>query len=183
MRALWNFLAFQAGWFACVLGGANHLPWLGVMSVFVLMVMHVFLAVKPGDELKLMGVTALIGIFWDSLLVSMGWLVYPSGTLVAGTAPVWIVALWLNLAMTLNLSLAWLKGRWKLAALFGAVGGPLAYYAGAKLGGVQFAEPAWAVVSLAVGWSVIMPLLTVLATRFNGFDSGVRFSESVSVRA
>ena len=24
-----NFLAFQIGWFACVLGGAHDLPWVG----------------------------------------------------------------------------------------------------------------------------------------------------------
>lgn len=32
MRALWNFLAFQFGWFACVTGGANSVPWVGVLA-------------------------------------------------------------------------------------------------------------------------------------------------------
>jgi len=39
-----------------------------------------------------------------------------------------------NLATTLNVSMAWLRGRYALAAIFGAFGGPLAYYSGAKLG-------------------------------------------------
>jgi hypothetical protein len=29
MRLLVNFVAFQLGWFACVLGAAQGLPWLG----------------------------------------------------------------------------------------------------------------------------------------------------------
>lgn len=38
MRAPWNFLAFQFGWFACVIGGANSVPWLGVAAVVSLAV-------------------------------------------------------------------------------------------------------------------------------------------------
>ncbi len=170
MHMLWNFLAFQVGWFACVLGGANGLPWLGAVTVLILVILHSYIAVRPLDELKLIGAAAMVGFTWDSLLVSAGWLEYPSGLLLAGTAPYWMVAMWANFATTLNVSMRWLKGRWALAAAFGAVGGPLAYYAGAKLGGVVFVEPLAALTALAVGWSVLMPVLTFLATRLNGYE-------------
>jgi len=27
-----NIICFQLGWFSCVLGAANHYPWLGVLA-------------------------------------------------------------------------------------------------------------------------------------------------------
>ncbi len=173
MRVLWNVFAFQAGWFACVLGAANESPWLGVIAVVVLVVLHALLAQKPFDELRLIGSAALIGFVWETFLVNTGWLVYSSETPVAGLAPVWIVALWANFATTLNLSLHWLKGRWVLAAILGAVGGPLSYFAGATLGGAVFTHPSAAALSLAVGWAILMPMLVIIATRYNGMTSDV----------
>ena len=66
--------------------------------------------------------------------MAAGWLEYPSGILLSNTAPHWIVAMWVLFASTLNVSLRWLRGRWALATLLGAVAGPLAYYGGAGLG-------------------------------------------------
>ena len=97
-----------------------------------------------------------------------GWLQYPSETLFAGMAPFWLLAVWVNFAMTLNVSLPWLKGRWILTAALGFVGGPLAYLAGANLNAVVISGPTSFFV-LAICWGVLMPLLTALATRFNGF--------------
>ncbi len=39
-----------------------------------------------------------------------------------------------------------------LGAMFGAVGGPLAYYAGEKLGAFTYADPLLALGAQAVGW-------------------------------
>ncbi|MGB7931118.1 MAG: DUF2878 domain-containing protein, partial [Gammaproteobacteria bacterium] len=80
----------------------------------------------------------------------------------------WIVAMWVLFASTLNVSLRWLRGRWMLATLLGAVAGPLAYYAGAKLGGVVITEPLPAFTALAAGWAAFVPLLIRLSTRFDG---------------
>ncbi len=111
----------------------------------------------------------LVGAVWDSALVAAGWLVYPSGTLIAGTAPYWIVALWIGFATTFNLSLRYFKQRLWLASLLGAVGGPLAFFAGERLGGVVFTDTTIALVALAVGWAVLMPMMMVAARRLNGF--------------
>jgi len=92
--------------------------------------------------------------------------------LIRGTAPYWIVLLWMLFAATLNLSLAWLKPRPLIAALFGAVGGPAAYVAGAKLGALTLTEPAAALPALAIGWAVLTPALARLAARGDGTDGG-----------
>ena len=53
-----------------------------------------------------------------------------------------------------------------LAALFGAIGGPLSYLAGARLGAMSFIDSGAAVTALAIGWGLAMPLLMWLAARF-----------------
>jgi len=166
-----NFMAFQAGWFACVLGGAHQLPWLGTLLVSVIIVLHLSRASLPRTELLLILIAIAIGSVWDSFLVWRGWLEYPSGTLIPNTAPHWILAMWAVFATTLNLSLRWLKGRWLIAIIAGAIAGPLAYYAGARLGGVVFTDSTIALIALSLGWAVLMPLLVALSQRLDGFPN------------
>jgi hypothetical protein len=171
MNILINAVAFQLGWFACVLGGANQLPWLGTLVAALIVAWHLSQAPRPGREVSLLAAVGALGALWDSLLVAAGWLEYPSGTLLNNTAPHWIVAMWVLFASTLNVSLRWLRGRWTLATLLGAVAGPLAYYGGAKLGGVVITEPVFAFTALAIGWAVFVPLLIWLSTRFDGMHA------------
>jgi Protein of unknown function (DUF2878) len=166
-----NILAFQIGWFACVLGGAHDLPWVGTGIALVIVAWHLTRAARPKQELLLVLSAATIGALFDTLLVWLGWFTYSSGTLIAGTAPHWMVALWMLFATTLNLSLAWLKRRLFVAALFGAIGGPLAYLGGEKLGALNFASPTAGLIALAIGWALLTPLLAMIAQRFDGFVS------------
>ena len=110
----------------------------------------------------------LIGSVWDSLLVALGWISYPSGTLLSGTAPHRIVALWALFATSLNVSMRWLQSRFALAALLGAVCGPLSYWAALRLGAVEFVHPARAMAALSLGWPLITPALMLLAQRHDG---------------
>jgi len=57
-----------------------------------------------------------IGAVADSALIATDWVRYASGTVVPGTAPVWLVAMWMLFATTLNVSLRWLR-RYALAAI------------------------------------------------------------------
>ena len=163
-----NIVMFQVGWFACVLGAAKGLPWLGTGVTVAVLAWHVMRAARPAEELKLVAVVLLIGAVWDSLLVSLGWIAYPEGTLIAGAAPHWILALWVLFATTLNVSMRWLKQRPLIAFLLGAVCGPLSYWGAVRLGAVTFTQPTTAVIALAVGWALIMPALMMLSKRFDG---------------
>ncbi len=165
-----NFLLFQLGWVACVLGAAQGYPWAGTAMAAAIVAWHIKSAARPIAELNLLVQVVLIGAMWDSLLVMLGWIAYPSGTLLAGTAPHWILALWALFATSLNVSMRWLKGRLLLAALMGGVCGPLSYWAAVRLGAVQFVHPAQLIVALAVGWSLIMPALMLLSQRNDGFS-------------
>jgi hypothetical protein len=173
LTKLANFVLFQLGWFACVLGGAHDLPWLGTGVALAIVAWHVARATRPRDEWMLVLIAAAIGAVADSALVAAGWVSYRSGTLLPGTAPHWIVAMWMLFATTLNVSLVWLRRSPLAGVVLGAVGGPLAYWGGSRLGAMQFAEPAAATVALAFGWAVLTPLLVRLAQRFDGCSASV----------
>ncbi|MBT8108594.1 MAG: DUF2878 domain-containing protein [Gammaproteobacteria bacterium] len=173
MSILVNFLAFQAGWFASVLGAAQNMPWVGPAVVLAIVVLHLRQARRPELEAGLLVASGIIGLCFDSLLVSLGWVTYPSGLISTSLAPYWIVTMWVLFATTLNSSMAWLKGRRVLAAVLGAIAGPMSYLAGAKLGGIEFVERGGAVIFLALGWAAAMPVLITLADKLNGFGDPV----------
>lgn len=166
---LMNFVLFQIGWFACVLGAAGGAPWLGTGVALAIVAGHVFRAGQPHKELVLLAIAAFVGLLFDSAMIGLGWTRFPNGVLIAGTAPHWMVALWVLFASTLNVSLGWLKRFPRLSVLFGAVGGPLAYASGAKLGALSLPAPTSAFIALAIGWGLITPLLVTVAKRFDGF--------------
>jgi hypothetical protein len=167
---LQNFLLFQLGWFSCVIGGASsEYYWIGVVAVAVIVANHLARAQNLHDELMLVVITMILGTVWDSGLTLAGLFNFNSGVVFPGLVPFWLIAMWALFATTLNVSMKWMKNRYLLATFFGAVGGPVAYYAGNRLGAVEFSDTSIALMTVAIGWSIIMPVLMALATRFNGY--------------
>ena len=164
-----NFVLFQIGWFACVWSAAQHEPWFGMLVTTMVVVAHVLRAPMPTAELELVLLSLGIGLVFDSLLVWQGWLQYSSGIVFSNLAPYWIVALWGLFATLLNVSLRWMRGRWGIAIVFGAVGGPAAYYGGLRLGALEFGNMPAGLTALAIGWAVLTPLLLALSSHFDGY--------------
>ena len=74
-------------------------------------------------------------------LAATGWLRY-AAPLPALPGPAWIATLWVAFAMTLQHSLQWLMARPLAAVLFGAIGGPLAYWGASRgFNAVAFTMP------------------------------------------
>ncbi len=168
---LQNFILFQLGWFACVLGGASlEYVWAGPIVVAVIVAVHLARANNLRSEAFLVLLTAALGTTWDSGLMIAGLFNFQNGVVVSGLVPVWIIAMWVLFATTLNVSMTWMKGRYLLASIFGAIGGPAAYYAGHRLGAVDFDNTSMTMIAVAFGWAVIMPTLMLLTTRFNGYQ-------------
>ena len=77
----------------------------------------------------------------------------------------WMVTLWLGFAATLRHALGWIRGRYLLGAILGAVAGPLAYWSGSKLGAVVLTQTGSSLLMVALEWAVAMPLLLLLVAR------------------
>lgn len=106
-----------------------------------------------------------LGWSWETLMVMTDTLRYPGSSTVA---PHWMAALWLLFAVQLNTLFRWLHGRWLVAAIMGAVAGPIAFRAGSLLGAVEFPVLATGMMALALGWLFLFPAMIWLAQRHDG---------------
>ncbi|MBV8468121.1 MAG: DUF2878 domain-containing protein [Burkholderiales bacterium] len=166
---LFNFVAYQIGWFACVLGAAHGLWWLGPAVVLPLAAVHVWFARHRQSALLMLLAVTLTGSAFDQALLSAGWVQYPSSPWPASVLPVWMAALWLSFATTLNVSTRWLRNHPVYAAALGAIGGLLAYAGGARLGAMTWLPDRPMAVVLCLGFGLLVPLQFKIAARFDGF--------------
>lgn len=159
-----NLVAFQATWFAFVWGGASGLWWLGFVTLVPFAVWQLGVTRWRRSDLTLIAVATAAGIGIESGFVQAGLFRYASPVPWPDWAPVWMVGLWVNFALTINHSMAFLRGRPWLAVLLGALAGPLAYYgAGRAFDALTLTGAAWlAFGAVALAYAVVTPALSAL---------------------
>jgi hypothetical protein len=163
MFNLWNFLAYQLAWFAVLISAGLGVAWAGAAAAILVAAVHVALR-RDRLELQLIGLATGIGLLVDSTLAITGQVRFASAW-PEGFAPYWMLCLWIVFATTLNHSLRWLMNRPVAAAFAGAIGGPLAYLAGAKLGALTIATPAMTLPFIALLWTPAMIALSMIVLR------------------
>ncbi|MBT5220799.1 MAG: DUF2878 domain-containing protein [Woeseia sp.] len=168
MVLLANAVVFQIAWLLSVIGGAQQMPWLGPVAAVIALALHLRAARRPFEEVLLVLCCGMIGAGFDSFLVAAGWVTYKAGLFSEYFAPYWIITMWMLFAMTLNVSMRWLRGKPKLAAVLGFYGGPASYIAGQALGGIVLVNQFAALTALAIGWAVMMPMLMRLSENLDG---------------
>ena len=168
MHLLLNFALFHIGWLACVVGAASNMSLLGSSIALLLIAVHLFTVANFRAELYLVLAAVVIGFVWETLLLSQQWLAYAGASLSSNLAPYWLVIMWALFATTINVSMAWMKNRWLLAVVMGAIFGPMAFIAGEKLGAVEFLDNQRALIALSFGWAILMPLILWVAAKING---------------
>jgi len=167
-RLLANFVVFEAAWFACIGAVAHGQPGWGTAAIAAAIAWHLAICERPAAEFALVAALGAIGLAAETLVVARGHVAYPNGQPVAWLPPYWLVALWAEFAIALNVTLRWLRGRPLLAAALGAVFGPLSFVGGVRLGAARFVDETAALATLAILWAVIMPLVTAIAPRLDG---------------
>ena len=161
-----NFVLFQAAWFVCVLGASYNHTYLALTLSLIILLLHFAIIKKRMLELKLIIIAGLIGLLFDGALLNFDLIIYNDPGLPYPFTPIWIVMLWMIFAMTLNHSLAWLSQKIYVSVLFGAMGGPLAYIAGEKLGAITLLSTN-SIITLSIGWALITPILLTIANKLN----------------
>ena len=164
-----NFIIFQVCWFACVMGAANNLGWLGPLLVLLTVPLQIHLLTENHrGEILFVITCGILGALLETLMivanvytpVDRGW---------GQVSPPWMAALWFNFALLVSISLAWLKGKYAAAALLGGLAGPVAYWGGEKLGALTVAETfSRGYMILAVMWAIALPMLVYLHDRMTG---------------
>ena len=137
-----NFALFQLAWFGCVLGAAHGMPLWGTACVVAAIGWHLAVSARPAAEARLAACALAIGAAFETAMLATGGIRYPAdGQPIAALPPYWLVAMWGLLAITLNVTLRWLRPHLLLAAPLGALAGPLSFAAGARLGAARVVEP------------------------------------------
>ena len=163
-----NVALSQGAWFATIVGVAHGRGAWGVAAISGVIGWHLLVSARPAAEARLVGFALLLGLAVESVALAQGHVAYPNGAWRTGWSPYWLVALWGLFAVSLNVALRWLRGRPALAALVGAVVGPLSFLSGARLGAANFVDMPAALLTVAAGWAVALPLLLWLAERCDG---------------
>jgi hypothetical protein len=158
-----DVLVLQAGWFACVLGAARGVAWVGPAFVAVALAARCSRVASPGRDLLTAAAVAVPGVLADTAVAAAGVVAYGEGPRL-GLLPLWIVALWPLFGVSFHSVLAWLHGRPALAAVMGALGGPPGYFAAERLGALSLpGSGPFTFAVLAVAWGVVMPLGLAIA--------------------
>jgi len=160
MSKFWNFVLFQVGWFACILGAANNQVLWPVIGSLTYIAIHIWRSEHPEAELKFILKVFIFGVSADSLIAYLGYLQFQDAWPSPYLSPLWMWTLWALVASTIGSSLSWLRGKPLLGAVLGAIAGPLSYEAGIRLG-----AGSWGVhgqlgglICLAIVWGAAVPL-------------------------
>jgi hypothetical protein len=162
-RVILNVLGHHAAWWVCVLAARADQAWIGVAFAVVLFAIHLAFSRDRGFEAWSIPLAAGLGYAGDTLITLLGGLRFPDGGVLP--APLWIAALWLAFATTLNTAFRWLRSRPGTAFIIGAVFGPAAYLGGALFDVVALPNLVRGIVLLVMVWGLLMPVLAVLGTQ------------------
>ena len=153
MKGIVNIGMYQLIWFLCVFWGNP-----GALGGLAVIVVHLIMSDRRREDLRMAGFLLFIGLVVDGTLVRVGFFSFATPGF---PIPFWLMVIWLGLAITPNHSLAWMKHKPLLCLLFGALGGPVAYWAGVRLGAAEFqwglaASLALLAIVWALLWTAIM---------------------------
>jgi hypothetical protein len=158
-----NAALFQCVWFACVIGSAYQLLWPAALSCLALMVWQLHPIRRHTNDFKLLALSVLLALVVDTTWIQIGFMQFTDQRLIAAISPLWIILLWMGFALTINHSLAWLSLHPLLPVAMGLIGGPLSYYAGLRIGAVEYLrDPLLISACLALAWGLSMVIMVRL---------------------
>jgi Protein of unknown function (DUF2878) len=160
-RPIAEWIGFQLVWLTCAIGAAHGRNAPGVIAAALFI--GAFLAMKEWSLSEIVTILAsgVLGLLAESALASMELVRFAAPWPSPQLAPAWIVALWLSFGATLT-TLGSLLGHQLVikAGVVGFIAGPLAYWAGARLGALAIAgSPPFTYLAIALIWAVALPSL------------------------
>lgn len=163
---IFNFISFQIMWWLCVLSANQSQGWTVILLAMMLVCVHLQW-VEHFDQALPIFLSATVGCVFDQLLFKFGYIHFSPEVSNGIFIPVWMIALWLAFATTLNSSLRWLQGKPLLSAILGGIFGPLAYFGAQALNAVQLTLPKQSLVIVSLEWALLLPFLLWIRLCFN----------------
>ena len=155
-----NFIVFQASWFLLIFFQNEFLLLVVLLNAIFLVVTRTTL-----NHALFLLACVVIGVVIDSVLATLGVLVFEP---LPGVLPIpaWLCVIWISFASTIRHSMAYLGKSTIVAAAVGAIAGPISYFAGMRLGAVDFGYSTFIVLAIyAAIWALLLPTLFILSDK------------------
>lgn len=105
LKMIINIVGFYIGWWGCILGSSDGLPYIGPLLMLLFIIVHVAFFVKDYKELQFIILIGIIGTIVDSGLVLSEYFVYAGAySDDLAIAPLWITAMWAGFAAPFSIN-------------------------------------------------------------------------------
>ncbi len=148
------FIWFYLGWFGCVYFAKWDLSIWSYVFPLIPVVFILKFNFLTKQKIMFLGLVSLVGTLFDLAIYRAGFIEFPNHS--TFFVPHWLVSMWLLFASAFPISQNFLKQRLWLAALLGAVFGPLSYYSGQTLQVLAF-KGQLAIPIYALFWGLLFP--------------------------
>ncbi len=156
--AVWANLA----WFGCVFAALWDWPAAALLFAAGTWALLAWRGLITKDIAYRLLILAMVGIAFDGIAHRMGLIRYADAPWFH--VPIWIVGLWLHFAALIPFLRGVVGKNMAVAALLGAVLGPLSYLSGARFG-VMFMDGQSAVLVYGLFWAMYFPSALILGAR------------------
>lgn len=147
---------FYLGWFGCIYFGQWQISNWSFVFPFLPMIYLYLSKLISTRQLVFLFASSLLGIGFDSAAYFFQLIQFPNQT--ATMIPTWLMAIWFLFATVFPLSHRVFKAKLILAAILGAVFGPLSYYSGEAFQALAF-KSNQAIFIYAIFWGIYFPMM------------------------
>jgi hypothetical protein len=162
-----GMVTFQVLWMALVLTAGSLWSLAAAVGTVVITVLQLAIASPPlGPGLLFLVLGGALGTALDTVMTAAGVIDPVRLILPYPVTPLWLIGLWVAFAGFLKVSLTYLRDRPRLQWVLGVLGGPLAYWSGARFGAVALhPNQPLALACLGLAWGGVCVLLFALLER------------------
>ena len=166
-RPIAEWVGFQVVWLACALGAAHGRNAPGVVAAALFIGTVLATKRSPASEALAILSSGAAGLAAESVIVATELIRFAAPWPSPQLAPAWIVALWLAFGATLSAMASLLGHHFVIkASVTGFVAGPLAYWAGERIGALEVVGSVpLTYFAIALIWAVALPLLLIFRQR------------------
>lgn len=147
---------FYVGWFGCVFFGKWQLGEWSLVFPGVAFILLIKDKAATKYQVIALFLSAIVGIVFDTLALRLGLISFPDPAL--AFVPLWLTSMWLLFSAMIPVSHALFKSNLLLAAILGAIFGPLSYYSGEAFEVFAFSSSK-AILIFAIFWGVCFPAI------------------------
>ncbi|WP_455223267.1 DUF2878 domain-containing protein [Kaarinaea lacus] len=132
-------------------------------AILTILILHVVSSKLPLVEICVIIMTGVIGACVETINVMMAVYQYGTPTFQDALLPTWVVTIWFVIGAAIRHTFHWLSRHLLISSMMGALLGGLIYFAGSKLGVIQFRGDSNRFLVLAILlWALAFPLLTTI---------------------